>query len=277
MKYLLYPLILLEIIYFSCTKPADPTPSSSSTNTTTSNNTNPTSTATYYLVFYNGTSPVKFEYGVNGLSNAITASDVGNLHNLISMFTPFPISEKASLVYAKDYGTRYPTAGTIYDGINTGSYDFGSLTNTLPGFIINYKDENNTSWSTDNGSRVQTGSSFNITSKYYTTSFTSGFVLEGTFNCKVYDGNGNSLTLTNGKFKSLFPYYWLDFSFFSIWTQRLISISIKLENGNLLLKNMEFGVIEDYIKGYILEDKNWKAKIETGYKKPSEFKMTKEF
>lgn len=69
---------------------------------------------------------------------------------------------------------------------------------------------NDVLWSSDLGSGDQTGSSFTITEFIdNNTDYTSEKIVAATFSCKLYDGNGNSKTVTNGKYRGrvidLFP------------------------------------------------------------------------
>lgn len=69
---------------------------------------------------------------------------------------------------------------------------------------------NGVNWSSDRGSASQTGSTFSITEfKDNNIDSYSEKIVSATFSCKLYDGNGNSKTLTNGKFRGriidLFP------------------------------------------------------------------------
>jgi len=64
------------------------------------------------------------------------------------------------------------------------------------GASIDYIDANGKGWGTEWGS--QTGSTFNITELVANTDGTSGKIFKATFGCKLYDENGNSITLTNG-------------------------------------------------------------------------------
>jgi hypothetical protein len=75
------------------------------------------------------------------------------------------------------------------------------------GIRILIKDLNNVTWSTSLGTADQTGSSFSITKSKGVTyndkkMDTKGYYeeVEFSFSCKLYDGNGNVKTLTNGLF-----------------------------------------------------------------------------
>lgn len=62
--------------------------------------------------------------------------------------------------------------------------------------------ENGKYWSTDLGTGNQTGSSFTITEFIDNNiDFVSEKIVSASFNCKLYDGLGNSKTVTNGKYR----------------------------------------------------------------------------
>jgi len=210
-KHLLYFAILLQIAFASCNKSSDPSPSSSATSTTTTSgtSTNPTSSATYYLVFYDGTNAVKFEESINGIYNGADSYSGNNNYDYFGgIFTTLvnysPIFQ-AGIHYGNKYGISGPTAGLqYYNSFTTGSNTFGHAATTTPGFIINYKDSNNVQWLTDQSTGNQTGSAINITSISAYSNLSITYNVQGTFNCNVYDTNGNKKTLTNGKFLTMF-------------------------------------------------------------------------
>ncbi len=79
------------------------------------------------------------------------------------------------------------------------SYNYTDDDTQVPGALVFYYDANG-DWITKNGS--QAGSNFTITSAYYNTLVLyTEVIVEGTFNCKVYNSSGASKTITNGKFK----------------------------------------------------------------------------
>jgi len=85
----------------------------------------------------------------------------------------------------------------------TGSYpylDTDTLTAEVPGIEIVWQDENEQEWSTLSGS--QSGSSFSVSKvdEFTTSDGDAQNKVEGTFNCTLYDGNGNSVNVTNGEF-----------------------------------------------------------------------------
>ena len=67
------------------------------------------------------------------------------------------------------------------------------------GVVISYWD-GTTSWRSDLGTADQTGSLFTIVDRKTVASSYYDVKVYATFNCKLYDGNGNVKTVTNGTF-----------------------------------------------------------------------------
>lgn len=67
------------------------------------------------------------------------------------------------------------------------------------GVVISYWD-GTTSWRSDLGTADQTGSVFKIVDRKTVASSYYAVKVYATFNCKLYDGAGNSKTITNGSF-----------------------------------------------------------------------------
>ena len=82
-------------------------------------------------------------------------------------------------------------------GVNTFPY---SLTSASDGAFFSYTDANNVTWSTQKG--VQTGSTFKISEYIVDPTGLCPMIATYEFSCKIYDGNGNSKTVTNGKWRS---------------------------------------------------------------------------
>jgi hypothetical protein len=71
------------------------------------------------------------------------------------------------------------------------------------GVIVSYWD-GSVYWRSDLGTADQSGSTFNIVDRKAVTASDYSVKVYATFNCKVYDGNGNSKTITNGTFIGVF-------------------------------------------------------------------------
>lgn len=74
----------------------------------------------------------------------------------------------------------------------------------LNGIKIKHRDSDGIMWTTDKGSGNQTGSVFKIEAVKETNNGYQNVKVYATFNCKLYNDNGNSKTLTNGKFVGYF-------------------------------------------------------------------------
>jgi len=86
------------------------------------------------------------------------------------------------------------------DFFSAGNYSY--TTEEVNGVSISWRDETTgTIWTTYNGSSDQTGSEFVIEQvKVLSTQFEYTIKVLAHFNCKLYDGSGNSKTVTEGKF-----------------------------------------------------------------------------
>jgi hypothetical protein len=73
------------------------------------------------------------------------------------------------------------------------------------GILLTFIDSNGSVWQTTNGSDRQNGSAFTITGNNpkYSPSFNgyTSSVITANFNCILYDNSGDSMQLTNGKFR----------------------------------------------------------------------------
>lgn len=81
----------------------------------------------------------------------------------------------------------------------------GSADDYRDGVEIRWTDAAGTEWSSAWGAADQTGSNFTVTSRVNNDEkppYVLGprYKVKGTFNCKLYDGKGNSIDLTDGKF-----------------------------------------------------------------------------
>jgi len=101
-------------------------------------------------------------------------------------------------VHILKYFDHEPSADERVVMIKTGSYPYGLSdvsSSTINGAAIDYLDANGNAWDSQFGS--QAGSTFTITELINNPNGTSGKIFTATFNCKLYDGNGGSIQLTN--------------------------------------------------------------------------------
>jgi hypothetical protein len=96
--------------------------------------------------------------------------------------------------------------------LSTGPVSFGSEEKEINGVEVRWIDASGKKWSSAFGTGDQSGSSFTVTS-HDTTNFRANGLLgplydsKGTFNCRLYDGAGNSMEVTDGKFAIQTDFY----------------------------------------------------------------------
>ena len=109
----------------------------------------------------------------------------------------------------KNYSTL--TQNPFQSFFTAGDYSYANLTEVVPpytpvsqnGFALLWVDEAGVIWRTDKGSGNQSGSKFtisnrqNMTYSWTTTPFSMRVTID--FNCKIYDDNGRSKQIKNGK------------------------------------------------------------------------------
>lgn len=197
-------LSLLTISLFSCKKEEPINPST--------NNAGGTSiTSTRYVSFTLNGSTKTFENGLAGTTNSVEEMGSGTVSNYVMVnggtFLNTSAQEKISIHLIKGF-TSVPTAQQKENMFSVGIFGYGKeYSNPLvEGGLVWYIDANGTEWRTDNGTANQTGSSFEIKSITTTNgadAYSGKKIMEVEFNCKLYDGSGNSKTLTNGLIKTV--------------------------------------------------------------------------
>lgn len=172
----------------------------------------------YYTQFMIGEDTIRFEDGVGGYGNGVgiaTYSDTfGRLHSEYSTFIRSALNPNydkniLAIQSVKFYtDTVWPSFAERYGQFNVGSYDYGSYTEDsstagINGVVILYTDEDGKPWSSDLLYGQQTTSSnFQVSMHEPSEDEQFGAKTEGTFNCRVFDGMGNQLDITNGEFKA---------------------------------------------------------------------------
>jgi hypothetical protein len=135
----------------------------------------------------------------------------GNFNDFLFINEPpgqVPPNFTESFFAPGNYNYSVKTVDTTYRN----PYDTAKLgpvnTTTLlsPGINLLWIDSAGTYWETFKGTADQTGSYFNITEvreseAHDTMGNALGAIVAATFDCKLYDGNGHSMHLTNGKFR----------------------------------------------------------------------------
>lgn len=195
---------MFATLVFGCKKKDDTTPEAESTPTTTGApatvDVNSTPQATFTLDGVNKSyvmnNTTLFEgSGSSGSGSGSTSYsadiDDGNTISYISI-------SKGTLNYSTAT-SMYPTDATFKAFFPVASIPYSA--NAVNGIEISIYD-NGTYWTTSLGTANQTGSTFNIVQTKDNPD-TNGFFyvkFKATFSCKVYDGSGNSKTITNGVF-----------------------------------------------------------------------------
>ncbi len=192
----LVTLVFILIIEISCKK------ESTSSNSSTTSNTVVTKTAEFSCTF----DGISYDYleGKNNLKSygmslptgdfaSILMDTVKNVNRIdirIGTMNPFFVSNSDSLKSFFKTGNR--------------KYSKESGVSNIKGVTIKFIDNNSNTWYSYSGD--QTYSSFHIDNSSVVKNSAGNNVanITATFNCYLYDGNGNSKMLTNGKFYGQF-------------------------------------------------------------------------
>jgi len=129
-----------------------------------------------------------------GLAQFLGGLDVENKERFTLFFGQNVFTEREwALDSLNNFNAIFHTGAHPYMDTDTANAE-------TPGIEIRWRDEDLKTWSTLNGS--QSGSTFNVSkTEPFTTS--EGDVqnkVDGTFNCKLYDTNGNSINVNNAEF-----------------------------------------------------------------------------
>jgi hypothetical protein len=168
----------------------------------------------YFSANINGAN-IKFEaddlLSTYGCGTSAPSSSSGFHHDIYEgtvIQNPLQPAKSSIYVHILKYFNDEPDQAQRIAMFTLGNYGYG-VSNTSPstvnGATVDYVDADGKSWSTQDGS--QTGSTFTITELSDNDDFTAVKLFKATFNCKLYDGSGNSVELKNGviKGKAIFP------------------------------------------------------------------------
>lgn len=203
-------LSLSLILIVGCKKESTPEPSPTPTPTTNA------LSAFYFTAKIDG-STILLEDGKNNYSNlaggygmtipygwqSAPFSSLIETNDFINNTNNFP---SYGIAFVKNY-IGDPNDLTIYKNIiSVQSFNYGNLSpntgvNGIDGAVVFFYDTNGIEWSTGLGSADQTGSTFNVTEYIDDVNGIFHKVIKATFSCKLYDGSGNSKTLTDGTFR----------------------------------------------------------------------------
>lgn len=192
-------------------KDPDPNPNTTTTSGTTTSTTSTSTTGGFNmntLCMFSATiggTPVSYtEDGTNleimlGSSGSVNPPNPTyksydcSLYNNSTSQNIFSI-EKGTLVFS---GSPTADSATFSPFFPLGSYAYS--VGAANGIEISYWDASGTQWSTGLGAGTQTGSTFNVIDKK--SAMVLGYFdvkIKATFNCTLYDGSGNTKTVTGG-------------------------------------------------------------------------------
>ncbi|MBI1286706.1 MAG: hypothetical protein GC178_03925 [Flavobacteriales bacterium] len=177
----------------------------------------------FYVEFTADGTTIRYENGVDDYGNGPGIStyedSIGRLH---SEFTTFIKSALDSDYLKNNFtiqmvkffsDTLMPPYSASFAMFDVGTYGYGSYTLDsstagIDGVVISYIDSDSTFWSSDvrNGSQ-ESWANFEITSHKASGETQFGGKTQGTFNCRVFNANGEHLDLMNGSFyaRTIYP------------------------------------------------------------------------
>lgn len=208
MKISYYFLCCLLLIAGSCSKNDDDDDSGGSGGTT--NTTINIDSPWQYTMKVDGTTDAKVE-------NGTTVSGVWSNNTSLATWPDSTINNYNSALYNPANGSTYfevyrnghkYVGATAADSVFLHYFDAGSYAYSMEDFngvSIRWMDSNGDVWATDFGTADQTGSAFVIDQVKVMTGYSDYTVkVLSHFNCKLYNGLGQSKTVTDGKYVSLF-------------------------------------------------------------------------
>ena len=203
--------LVLTTIMYSCSKDEDSTPeptvSVAPTPTPTGGGGGTTPTSDYYFrINVDGTEKL-FQSGINNYASAAGegggSATAGYREEQSSQLQQvFSSANIGGYTVVKILATQPTQCSDLSSIFNLGVQPFGSTINETNGVVVFYVDGSGVYWSTDLGAATQTGSNFEITELSANSGIESEKITKATFNCTLYDGNGNSKTVTNGLIRS---------------------------------------------------------------------------
>jgi len=214
MRKKLFPVLLLiatSTIFNSCKKESEPEPATAAAPSGGGGSSSgaPSITSTYYFQAKIDGSWVTYQDGVGGFTSGTAGGNYGstvNQEEQSALMVTYPTYSGAYFFILKTFpGTA--SAADYESMFSVRSYSYGINADTpgypsgVDGAGIGFIDASGVEWRTDLGTHDQTGSTFSITEHIANTDGYSHRISKATFSCKLYDGNGNVKTLTNGIFR----------------------------------------------------------------------------
>jgi len=144
----------------------------------------------------------------NGVSHYATSIDAGYHYGEGMLFMQLTVPVRSMGVMLVKEFSDVADCQDLDNLFQTGNYDLGvsayeTLTDLKDGVVIFYTDEDGVYWSSDLGGTAALNGSFELTSYTDYSTTQSSKVMKAKFSCTLYDGNGNSKTLTEGKISSV--------------------------------------------------------------------------
>jgi hypothetical protein len=125
------------------------------------------------------------------------SQDEGNIKRSYSTLSKSGETNSFEIMFISNLGKSNPSVAEIYAMFTKGGQTFSDR--TIDGIIVNWKDENGKTWTSDK--RFGSASNSNLTiSNVGNMSSGKPFEVSGTINCRVYDLLGVFKTIENGKF-----------------------------------------------------------------------------
>lgn len=150
---------------------------------------------------------VNFQYGKNGYthgagygSQSLNSDEF--LEQSFGLYIEGDGKNSGGATIYKRFPNGLESCDEIKDMFVVDTYSYGDENNWIDGAQVYYVDENGTYWSTDEGTKDQTGSNFEITEQIERGNDYSEETTSAKFNCTLYDSNGNSMILTNGSIRA---------------------------------------------------------------------------
>ncbi len=164
----------------------------------------------FYDITINGTRQLHI---VNYNTDALTGANGDSLNDIIQTYDFYAdTSGDATFEFNKGYIKRVPSDSSflslnqkLITEFLPGFYTYTNDFNTVDGIVIRFKDSTGKQWSTLQETADQTNSIFQIVTQlnldpdYSSTGISHGIHLYCKFNCILYDDEGNSLKVTNGR------------------------------------------------------------------------------
>jgi hypothetical protein len=205
MKKKLLPLLVLiaaSTLIHSCKKESEPAPVPEPAPPTGGA---PTITSSFYFQAKIDGAWVTYQDGVGQFASGMSSTNYGSTTNqeeqgaLLINYSTF---RGGSIFMLKTL--EMPSASDYEGMFAVQSYNYGINADTpghptgIDGAGVGFIDPDGVMWRTDEGTGDQTGSTFKITEYITNPDASSPKICKAVFSCKLYDGNGNIKTLTDG-------------------------------------------------------------------------------